>query len=549
MAAMANPTQLVRLIEALSDPAAYAPQATPSPFVKGGKDPLRTPGEPVAIHQTHISVVFLAGPFAFKIKKPLRLSFLDFSTLDQRRHFCEEEVRLNRRLAPHVYLGVVPVTLDGSTIRLEGKGEPIEWAVKMWRLPEGATFHDRLLGGQIGSSQAEMLARRIASFHESAERNSRIAAFGRFQAVAENLRAVFEQSAAQVGTTVSPAVFERLRALTEQSLAALQTLIEERERRGLPRDTHGDLHLDHVYFFPDRPEPEQLVIVDCIEFNERFRYTDPIADTAFPAMDFAYHGRRDLARAFAETYFRATGDEQGRQLLPLYTAYRAAVRGSVEGLKLAEPEITAADRERTLQQARGHWLLALGQLEEPARRPGLALVGGLPGTGKSTLAELLAGRAGFSVVRSDVVRKQLAGREPTARLEDRFYSAEWNERTYAECLRRAENGLWQGQRVVVDATFREDKRRQAFFEAALRWGVPALLLVCGASPATVRQRLSARRDDVSDAEWATYLKLGPEWEKPAPNSNTTVREIDTGGNQDVALQQALEALREAGLAN
>jgi predicted kinase len=344
-------------------------------------------------------------------------------------------------------------------------------------------------------------------------------------------------------------VFDRLHALTEQNLAALQTLIEERARRGLPRDTHGDLHLDHVYFFPDRPEPERLVIVDCIEFNERFRYTDPIADMAFPAMDFAYHGRRDLARAFAEAYFRATGDEEGRQLLPLYTAYRASVRGSVEGLKLAEQEITAADRDRTLQQARGHWLLALGQLEERVRRPALVLVGGLPGTGKSSLAEFLAARAGFSLVRSDVVRKELAGREPTARLEDRFYSAEWNERTYAECLQRAENEFWEGQRVVVDATFREDKRRQAFFEAAVRWGVPALLLVCRASPATVRQRLSARRNDVSDAEWATYLKLGPEWEKPASDSKATLCEIDTEGSQDLAFQQALEALRAAGLAN
>jgi aminoglycoside phosphotransferase family enzyme/predicted kinase len=529
---MSEGIELASLIEALSDPAAYP----------GGTDP-------VTLFQTHISVVFLVGRFAYKIKKPVHLSFLDFSTLTLRRHFCHEEVRLNRRLAPGVYLDVVPITRDGSTIRTEGKGEPIEWAVKMQRLPAEATFHDRLLRGEIGVPEAERLARAIASFHQTAESSERIAGFGKFEVVSRNLRAIFEQSIAQIGIAVHPTVFARLRSVTDQGLASLQNLIEDRAQRGLPRDTHGDLHLDHVYFFPDRPPPEDLVIVDCIEFNERFRYVDPIADMAFPAMDFAYHGRRDLARAFAEAYFQATGDEEGQRLLPLYTAYRATVRGSVEGLKSAEQEITAEDRAGTLQQARGHWLLALGQLEEPARRPGLVLVGGLPGTGKSTLAELLTNRAHFAIIRSDAVRKELAGREPTDRLDETFYSKDWNERTYKECLHRVENLLWDGKRVVVDATFRDEKSRRAFFDGALRWGAPGLLLVCRASPAIVRQRLSRRSNDVSDAAWATYLKLAPEWERPGPATADKVHEITTESSQETAFKGALEALRNSGLSD
>ncbi len=167
----------------------------------------------------------------------------------------------------------------------------------------------------------------------------------------------------------------------------------------MTRDCHGDLHLDHVYFFPQRPPPDDLVIIDCIEFNERFRFIDPVADLAFPAMDFAFLGRRDLARCFSDAYFNAAGDDEGRALLPLYTAYRATVRGTMEGLLLAEKEVPEAERVPALTRARAHWLLALTELEAPAQKPCLLLVAGLPGTGKSRLAQALADSAGFHVVR------------------------------------------------------------------------------------------------------------------------------------------------------
>ena len=225
--------------------------------------------------------------------------------------------------------------------------------------------------------------------------------------MATNARENFDQSASHVGTTLSRAVFERLRGQTESALTALRPVIEGRAERGVPRDGHGDLRLDHVYLFPDHPPPADLAIIDCIEFNERFRYANPVADMAFPVMDLARLGRRDLARAFADAYFLASGDTEGWALLPFYTAYRAAVRGKVEGMELAEREIPASERAAALVRARAHWLLALEELEEPGRRPGLVLVGGLPGTGKTTLAQGLAEKAGLSVMRSDLVRKEL----------------------------------------------------------------------------------------------------------------------------------------------
>src|SRR5262245_2544469 len=209
--------ELAPLIAALSDPRAY-------PY----------PVDRVEVRQTHISAVFLAGPFAYKLKKPVNLGFLDFSTRDQRRHYCEEEVRLNRRLAPSVYLGVVPVTGPESAPAFEGPGQPVEWAVKMRRLPEEATLLSRLLRGEPTAAEVKSLARRVADFHARAAAGDRVAAFGRFEVVARNARENFGQSAAQVGRTVSRAVFDRLRDLTEEALGRLRPRIEVRAARGVP---------------------------------------------------------------------------------------------------------------------------------------------------------------------------------------------------------------------------------------------------------------------------------------------------------------------------
>jgi aminoglycoside phosphotransferase family enzyme/predicted kinase len=524
--------ELSRLIEALSSPAAY-------PY----------PVETVEVRQTHISAVFLAGNHVYKLKKPVNLGFLDFSTPEKRRHFCDEEVRLNRRLAPTVYEGVVPVTQAGEGVRLEGEGPVVEWAVKMRRLPEEATLQERLARDEVDVGLAEAFGRRLASFHRDAEGGERVAAFGRYDGVCRIILDIYSQAAPRVGSTVSPTVFARVKALAEGELARLRPLIEARAARGVPRDCHGDLHLDHVYHFPDRPPPADLVIIDCIEFNERFRFIDPVADMAFPAMDFAFYGRHDLARAFAEAYVRAGGDDEGRALLPLYTAYRATVRGAVEGMLLDEKEVPEAERAAALERSRAHWLLALAELESPGRKPCLVLVAGLPGTGKSEVARGLAEGAGFRVIRSDVVRKDLAGVPGGGRSPDSagLYTPEWNERTYAECLRQAERLLLEGERVLVDANFREERRRAEFLAAAVRRGVPGCLLVCHAEPETVRRRLEARRGDVSDADWSVYRLVAREWEEPGASTRRVSQTISTEGTREQARARALDALRQLGL--
>lgn len=522
--------ELTRLVEALSDPAAY-----PHPVEK------------VTVIHTHISVAFLAGKFAYKLKKPVDFGFLDFTTPEKRRHFCEEEVRLNRRLAPSVYLGVEPVTRTPDGLRVGGTGEAIDWVVKMERLPTGASLLDRLERGEVTPELIARLASTVADFHAKAEAGSHVSRYGRFEVVAANARDNFTQSEPTVGRALSRPVFDRLRSLTDATLERLRPLIESRAARGVPRDTHGDLHLDHVYHFPERAPPDDLVAIDCVEFSERFRCADPVADAAFLVMDLVFRGRRDLADVFADSYFRAANDSEGRQLLPFYVAYRAAVRGKVEGLELGEKEIPADERADALRRARGHWLLALGELAEPAERPALVLVGGLPGTGKSTLARGLVEKAGFTVIRSDVVRKELAGLAPESRAGAEHYTPEWSDRTYAECLKRAEERLFAGGRAIVDATLGEEERRRAFLEAAARLCVPAVFLVCKSNPGVVRQRIVNRRGDASDADVGVYERAASRWEEVAPAARAVTHEIPTDGTPDVALAAALGVLRNARL--
>jgi len=508
----------------------------------------------IEVRQTHISVVFLTERFVYKVKKPVDLGFLDFTTLQRRRHFCHEEVRLNRRLAPEVYLGVVPVVeSSGGRLEVEGEGRAVAHAVKMKRLPDDATLLERLERDALQADDLRALGRRIAAFHEDTASRPEIDAFGRFEVVAGNARENLEQVEPHVGTALSRDVHDRLSDILERRLEELRELIEERAARHVPRDTHGDLHLDHVYLFPDRTPPRDLVVIDCIEFNERFRYADPVADMAFLAMDLARHGRRDLARAFAEAYFDSVQDDDGPELLPFYMAYRAAVRGKVEAMASREEEIPEAQRRKAVRAARAHWMLALSELEPPPRRPGLALVAGLPGTGKSTVAEGLARRAGFRVVSSDEVRKELAGLAPGASAEAGFgeglYTGEWNDRTYAECLRRARAMIFEGERVIVDASFREASRRRTFLDAADSWGVRSALLVCTASPDVVRGRLARRRGGASDADWSIYLRAAEAWETAEPEATGRApRSVATDGSVEESVESAWARLREAGLA-
>lgn len=502
----------------------------------------------VDVRQTHLSAVFLAGDVAYKIKKPVRLSFVDFSTLKQRRHFCEREVHLNRRLAPDVYLGVVPVTREGSALRFEGTGDVVEWAVKMRRLSESGTLAESVRTEAVDPALMRNLAERIAEFHRTSDSNDEICRFARFDAIAANFEDNLAAAAKAVGTTISPRVCSRLTELTRNELKRLRSLIDERAARGVPRDTHGDLRLEHVYYRPEVPPPGDWLIIDCIEFNDGFRYADPVVDVAFLVMDLKFAGRHDLARSVIDAYFSAADDAEGRRLLPLYTSYRAAVRAKVEAIEIGEREVPADERAAATERARGHWLLALSELASPDQKPCLILVGGLPGTGKSTVARRVAQAAGVRMIRSDEVRKDLAGldkHESTrSAIGTGIYTPTWTEDTYAECLRQTERLLFEGGRVIVDATFTFERHRRLFLDSARRWGVPAVWLRCECDAATARNRMAQRTGDVSDADWEVYCEAAARWEATSPSTVRAMRVIDTGRSEQDAAAQALAALAD-----
>jgi uncharacterized protein len=489
--------------------------------------------EAIEVRQTHISLVFLAGEFVFKLRKPVQFDFLDFSTLENRHQDCLEEVRLNRRLAPQVYLGVVRVVQSSDGLKFSEEGEAIEWAVKMHRLPDSASLLEHLQRQKITLDEIEQLASVLADFHSKADGGEKIAAFGRLEVVARNARENFDQSEAEVGVTVSRQVFDRLRELTEFQFKELGSLIEARAERGVPRDTHGDLHLDHIYLLPDQSKPNNLIAIDCIEFNERFRYSDPVADMAFLVMDFKYRGRVDLAEAFARAYFERANDSDGKLLLPFYTSYRAIVRAKVEGMTLRESEVPIATREKNRQQARAHWLLALNELEEAARRPVLLLIGGLPGTGKSTLAKELA-TDGFDLIRTDVVRKEMLYRQLNPISKERLYSSEVSTSVYEECLSQAEKALMEGRKVIVDGNFREEAHRKRFLELSRSLCVPIRLIICTSDAEVVRSRLANRKDDASDADWSVYVWAAEHWETPDAAWNANALSVSTDLGTDLA---------------
>jgi predicted kinase len=334
-------------------------------------------------------------------------------------------------------------------------------------------------------------------------------------------------------------------------------LIEWRAAQGLTKEIHGDLHLNHIYFFPEQPlkrkhQHQEWVIIDCIEFNKRFRFADPMADLAFLLMDLQFQGFGKEAECLAKEYVRASADWEGRELLPLYSAYRAAVRGKVEGFELTEKEIPAEEKSAALARSRAHWLLAYRTLAQRSEAPGMILIGGLPGTGKTTLAQRLAREMNFQVIRSDVVRKELAGVEGTASasagFEEGLYSKEMTERTYAECLRQADALLFAGGRVIVDANFRTEAQRELFFFLFQRWALPPSLLWCESSEATIKQRLAERRSDASDADWAIYQQAKATMEPLGATPNDRFQPIVTDRPMEEVLIEARQILAFIGLA-
>ncbi|WP_136525112.1 bifunctional aminoglycoside phosphotransferase/ATP-binding protein [Geomonas ferrireducens] len=482
------------------------------------------PTTEVRLVETHVSFIFLTDRFVYKVKKAVNYGFLDFTTLDRRRFYCNEEVRLNRRLCPEVYLGVVELrdTTDGPGFG--GTGPVIDYAVKMRRLPQERML-DRLLAEEnVEARDMTRIAQAVARFHEGAERGPVIDAYGETEAIRENWEQNFRQAASFVGLTISAAQMTEIRQWVISFLQENDALFRERVTGGFIRDCDGDLHSGNICL------TDPVCIFDCIEFNDKFRYIDTAADLAFLLMDLEYADRKDLAGELLNAYQAASGDVGMAPLLDFYKAQRAFVRGKVTSLRLEHASLTEAERIEVKDTAVRYFRLARGYSLRARMHPMLVLTCGMIGSGKSTLARALSRELGFALKRSDVVRKELAGvatvgAAPTRSYRAGIYNSDMDQATYLALLTEAERSLSRGEGMVVDATFRRSADRERFRELALRLGVPFLLVETRCSEEVARLRLEARNGDaaeVSDARWEHYRQLEAEFEAPQPGEAIVV---------------------------
>ena len=305
----------------------------------------------IELVQTHISFVFLTSNFAYKVKKAVALGFLDFTTLEKRRFFCEKELELNRRLCGGMYLEVVPINRS-NIIKIKGKGETVEYAVKMKRIPQEKMLSKLLEKNKVDNELIGRIAKIIAEFHSKAETNRRISEFGSLAIIETNWEENFDQTKEFVGTTISTTDFKLIRERINDFMRRNVSLFEKRIAEGRVRDCHGDIHSGNI-FIADR-----IYIFDAIEFNERFRYSDVASDIAFLAMDLDFKERTDLSNFFVKRYVEYSGDQGLMRLFPFYKCYRAYVRGKVVSFKLEDPSVGSEEKRAAIKEAKAYFKIA-----------------------------------------------------------------------------------------------------------------------------------------------------------------------------------------------
>jgi aminoglycoside phosphotransferase family enzyme/predicted kinase len=500
------------------------------------------PTSKVGYIETHVSHIFLTDRHVYKVKKPVDFGFLDFTTLRKRHYYCRVEVALNRRLSPDVYLGVSRITREGNGYVVDGRGRTAEYAVKMRRLPAERALDELLRRGTATVGDMERIAEKVAAFHARAATGPSIRRLGGLAATRRNVEENFRQTEPFAGSVVTQEVYDDLVAYSRAFMDAKRAAFRRREHGGRIRDCHGDLHSAQVFL------ENGTGIIDCIEFNRRFRYSDVGEDVAFLAMDLDHYGRTDLSQAFVRAYVKRSGDAGIAELLPFYKAYRAYVRGKVNCLRMAQPDADEAARRKAEVAAKEYFDLAHGYTKV-FTEPMVVMVGGLSGTGKTTVARELVRRWGMEVVSSDGVRKALAGITPLKRsgagYGEGLYSEETTRRTYDAMLAQAEASLKTGRSVVLDATFRRADERRRVAEMARGLGYEVWMVVCMLPAQETLRRLDARARSgtaVSDADRQVFLRQRGEWEPAREVSPTRLVGLDTSGTAEETVRRLLYGL-------
>jgi aminoglycoside phosphotransferase family enzyme/predicted kinase len=500
--------------------------------------------EEVELIQTHISYVFIAGDIVYKVKKPLKFDFLDFTSLEKRKFYCEEELRLNKRLAPNTYLDVVVISQDPQGNITLGKGEEvIDYAVRMKKLPLNRMLRTQLFQGLADEKVMDAIAGKIAAFHQQAQTGNHIDEMGGIDNIHHNQEENFAETKNCINITIPEYQYKFIKDYTEKFLDEKKTLFKKRIADHKIRDCHGDLHLDHICV------AEEIIIFDCIEFNERFRCGDVAQDVAFLTMDLDFNGYPQHADAFIQSYIKHSGDTDMLTLLNFYRCYYAYVRGKVISFRLDENELGENERLQITRDAAQYFDLAYtyaARLDKPA----LILTTGLMGSGKSYQARTLAARFGAEIIRTDLLRKELFDIKPTDRHYEDFgrgiYSDDISLLIYDKAFDLATQKIKQGKPVIIDASFKRRIERQKALDLARNLGVRFYILECVCPDEITKKRLEKRireNDNASDGRWELFQKQKDDFDAIDEAPANCHFKIDTSGNPEIKRQEIIRKIK------
>ena len=487
---------------------------------------------------THISKVFLTGSYAYKIKKPINLGFLDFTTLDKRRHFCRQEIDLNRRLAPDVYLDVVPITYKDGRYHMAGAGKTVEYAVKMRQLPETRSMLQLVRRKKLESGSIDELAGVLAKFYSRASTSESINTVGSLETVRINCEENFRQTEKFVPEVIDERMFLIIQAATRAFLQRRRLLFQRRVEHGKIRDCHGDLRAGHIYF------ADGIKIIDCIEFNNRFRYADITSDLAFLAMDLDCEGYPQIAQDLITTYLEYTKDEEMLILLDFYKCYRAYVRLKVNCFHLQDESLLTNAKSKLIRETERFLKLAYRYAVQ-FTRPTIWVVCGLPAGGKSTIAREMAKILGVQILQSDFVRKQLLGvpmdKPMDLPFESGIYSKEASSLTYGKLMMLAQEVIEKGGSVILDATFSHRHQRDEVIRLARDMDTNIIFIECAASYEMLKKRLADREKItcISDARLGHLKQLKAHFESLDELQNDMRLKINTAESPDACMRQIL----------
>ncbi|MDD2897591.1 MAG: AAA family ATPase [Desulfuromonadaceae bacterium] len=504
------------ILESLRNPSAY-PVATGT----------------VELIQTHVSWLFLTDTYVYKLKKPVNFGFLDFSTRELRHFYCHEELRLNRRLCPDIYERVIALHQTTQGASFAGEGPIIDYAVMMKRLPANRMLERLVDSNTIFEEDIKIVARTISEFHSEAATSSYISEYGSLQQVLFNWQENFEQTRPFLASTLPPGVSSTIRSYVDSFAATHLSLFSERIERGYIRECDGDIHLGNICLMDNK-----AYIFDCIEFNERFRFSDTAADIAFLLMDLDFHGRPDLAEAALSEYIKDSGDAGCVALIPFYKVYRAFVRGKVESLQLSDAGIDLTVRDMIQKRAVRYFRLAQGYCLRENLPLTLFITCGTMGCGKSTLAAQLAFELGLPLYNSDIIRKKAAGLQPETAVQVSFgeglYSTEMNRRTYRGLEQLAEMELTNGHSVILDAAFGNSAERAVIAKLAASHNAACVILSIRCNREEQRLRLLRRLskgNHVSDGRIELLDQQEQTFQPPVEPENS-IELVSTRGSSD-----------------